>query len=224
MNQWIKRLGILAVGLAGLGAGMCVAGNMYMKHQSAPRMVNYQADIEPKYVAIVLGARVYPGGKVSNSLKERLVTALWLYKQGKVKRILVTGDHRQAHYNEVKAMYKWLVRKGVPKKDIFLDHAGFRTFDSMARASRLFKVKDAIICTQEFHMARSVYLARHHGIDAVGMNSSGELYYVINRIKVREVIARMAALLDCHILGTEPHHWGDEMPITGPANITHPKD
>ena len=223
MKRWFFRCIVASLAALGCGIGFVVACNAFILSQARPHIVAYQKAIPSKYVAIVLGARVYPNNRVSDSLRERLETAKWLYQQGKVKRILVSGDNRQAHYNEVRAMYLWLVHKGVPKKDIFLDYAGFRTLDTMQRASRVFQVKDAIICTQGFHMARAVYLAKRAGIDAVGMNSSGEFYHVVRRIKVREWIARTVAILDTHVLNRQPHHMGEAIPITGSATITHPK-
>ena len=222
MKRWLVRLLIVGGATLGLGLAFMVFANVWITWRARPFIVADKEPIEKKYVAIVLGARVYADGTLSDSLTERLMTAKWLYKKGKVKRILVSGDNRFDHYNEVRAMYLWLVKHGVPKRDIFLDYAGFRTLDTMVRAAKVFKVKDAIVCTQGFHMARSIYLAKQAGIDAVGMNSSGELYYVVKRIKVRELIARTVAFLDVHVINRQPHHLGDAIPITGPAEGTHP--
>lgn len=209
----------VALGGVVLGAG----ANLYMLRASAPHIAEFQRSIRPAYVAIVLGARVYKNERPSNSLRERLEVAQWLYEQGKVKRILVTGDNGQASYNEVRVMFQWLVDRGVPAEHVFLDHAGFRTYDSMQRAARVFQVEDAIVCTQGFHMARSVYHARVAGIDAQGMNTSGQGYRVKRRDQMREFIARTVAILDAHVWPRDPKFLGPTHPITGSASSTHPK-
>lgn len=210
----------VALGGVLLGAG----ANLHMLRSSAPYISDYQEDVQPAYVAIVLGARVYRNERPSDSLRERLEVAHWLYKQGKVERILVTGDNGQRSYNEVRVMFQWLVDRGVPAKHVFLDHAGFRTYDSMQRAARVFEVRDAIVCTQAFHMARSVYHARVAGIEARGMNTSGRGYHTKRRDHVREFIARTYAMLDAHVLPRGPKYLGPRIPITGPAHPTHPKN
>lgn len=111
-------------------------------------------------VAIVLGAKVLSNGSPSTVLADRLDTGIQLYKSGRVKKLLFTGDHGQTNYDEVNNMRRYAVSKGVPEKDIFMDHAGFSTYDSMYRARDIFLVNKAVILTQEFHLPRSLYIAR----------------------------------------------------------------
>ena len=122
-------------------------------------------------VAIVPGARVFEDGTPSHALADRLHAALELYRAGRVQKILVSGDHGSGIYDEVNAMHAWLLDRGVSPEAIYLDHAGFRTLDTMFRASEVFKVRRAVICTQRFHLPRSVFLARAAGIDAVGLEA-----------------------------------------------------
>lgn len=223
IKRRLKQVAIVGTFIALGGAFFGTGANLYVLHSSSSHIVDYQEQIRPAYVAIVLGARVYQNDRPSDSLTERLEVSRWLYKQGTVKRILVTGDNGQASYNEVRVMFQWLVDRGVPAEHIFLDHAGFRTYDSMQRAARVFEVKDAIVCTQAFHMARSVFHARAAGIDAQGMNTSGLGYRTKRRDHVREFIARTVALLDAHVWMRKPKFLGPKVPITGSARATHPK-
>ncbi len=101
-------------------------------------------------------------------LEDRVVSAAQLYQAGKIRKILLTGDHGNKEYDEVKAMRLYLRRLGVPESDIFLDHAGFTTYDSLYRARDIFGVQDCVIVTQEFHLPRSVYTARKLGLDCYG--------------------------------------------------------
>lgn len=146
--------------------------------------------------AIVPGARVYADGTPSHSLEDRLHTALTLYQQGRVRKILVSGDHGRVDYDEVKVMRDWLVRHGVPAPDIEADHAGFRTLDTMVRADPVFGVKDAVICTQRFHTYRAVFLARSAGIDAVAVPADRRVYRAQAWNQLRESAARAVAVLD----------------------------
>ena len=112
---------------------------------------------------------------------------------------------------------------GVPASRIYVDHAGLRTLDSMRRAENIFKIKEAIVCTQEFHLARSIYLAESYGIDAVGVIADQRVYAKRKANRQREFIARVVAFLDVNVLDRQPRHWGDEIPIDGPAVASHDK-
>jgi vancomycin permeability regulator SanA len=130
----------------------------------------YTADAVPAApVALVLGAQVYPDGTPSAFLAARLAVAQQLYDTGKVKVLLVSGDHRTADYDEPGSMRTWLVKHGVPRSRVVVDYAGLDTYDSCARANRIFGVHRAIVVTQTYHVARAVALCRDLGIDATGV-------------------------------------------------------
>ena len=169
----------------------------------------------------MLGARVMASGEPSTSLRDRLFVAWKLYEKGKVQKILVTGDHGQSSYNEVRAMYQWLREKGVPASRIYVDHAGFRTLDSMQRAALIFEVDSAIICTQEFHLARSIYLARDMGIDAVGVRADQRRYAKRAANRRREFVARVVAFMDVNVWARQPRYLGQKIPISGDAQESH---
>ena len=138
---------VVAVGLLGPWA---LAGGL-----SAGR-IHDVADTEPRDVAIVLGAQVLPSGTPSPYLRGRLDVAADLYRSGKAKVILVSGDNREAHYNEPKVMKKYLVSKGIPEAKIVEDLAGLDTYDTCVRARRIFGVNQAIMVTQDYHEIRTV--------------------------------------------------------------------
>ncbi|MFF5294834.1 SanA/YdcF family protein [Paractinoplanes globisporus] len=128
-------------------------------------------------VALVLGAEVYPGGTPSPFLAARLDIAKRLLDAGKVRAILVSGDHSRWDYDEPGAMQVYLVARGVPASQVVLDYAGFDTYDSCARARRVFGVRRAIVVTQSYHIDRAVTLCRNQGIDANGIGDDSVRIY-----------------------------------------------
>src|SRR5262249_27661370 len=128
-----------------------------------------ESTVSPAPVALVLGAQVDPGGTPSPFLAARLEVARRLYAAGQVRAILVSGDHMRWEYDEPEAMRTWLVERGVPAAKVVLDYAGFDTYDSCARAVRIFGVTKAIIVTQTYHLPRAVTLCRRLGMDASGV-------------------------------------------------------
>jgi vancomycin permeability regulator SanA len=131
-----------------------------------------ESTVPPAPVAIVLGAEVYPDGEPSPFLAARLDIAKRLLDAGKVKAILVSGDHSRWDYDEPGAMQVYLVARGVPAARVVLDYAGFDTYDSCARARRVFGVRRAIVVTQSFHIDRAVALCRSLGVNATGVADS----------------------------------------------------
>lgn len=162
--------------------------------------------------ALVLGAGLLTNGKLSPIFKDRIDTAILLYKAKKVETILVSGDDGTTDHNEVNPAREYLLTQGVPARDIFLDHAGFDTYSSMYRASIIFKVKSVIIVTQSFHLPRSVFIARKLGIKAYGTPADQHPYRFKNN--VREVLANVKAVLDI-LRNRTPKYLGEEIPITG---------
>lgn len=212
MKRIFKTAGIVIV-----AAFMAFIGiNVFVMQRTKAYIFTNATDAPAAYTAIVLGARVYPSGRLSPMLQDRTLTAVDLYKAGKVERILVSGDHGRPEYDEVNAMKDFLVEHGVPAQDIFLDHAGFDTFDSMYRAKDVFEVDNAIIVTQDFHLPRSIYIARGLGIDAYGVSADRQPYASIVYNKAREWPARAKSFLSVHF-GGKPTYLGDPVPITGDA-------
>ena len=157
----------------------------------------------------MLGAQVDPGDTPSRFLAARLEVARQLFAAGTVKAILVSGDHGRWTYNEPGAMFLWLVERGVPAERIALDHAGFDTYDSCARARHVFGVRRAIVVTQSYHIERAVALCRHLGVDATGVGDDTVRVYRLPWLSSagRENGAVVKALIDV-ASGRDPVHLG----------------
>ncbi len=209
-------LGVIVV-LFGLAA---LITNLVITRSAADSIVHDLRDAPPAQAAIVLGARVYPDGTPSPMLADRLETGVRLYKMGKVKKLLLSGDHGQTEYDEVNVMLAYVLARGVPPWDVFTDHAGFDTYDTMYRAIEVFQVRSALIVTQEFHLARSVYTARQLGLEATGVVADIQPYTNELRFRVREWLARGKAILQLHVTHPEPRFLGPPLPIDGDGRIT----
>jgi SanA protein len=209
-----KRVLVAVSSLGLLGVIFATIAHLVMWHRDEGRLHEQLAQVPPKTVAIVLGALVYPKGRLSDTVSDRVACGLALYRAGKVKRILVSGDHGRRDYDEVNAMADALVRDGVPPQHVFLDHAGFRTLDSMHRAAAVFGVHDAVVCTQRFHLTRAVYLATHFGIDAHGLVADRRPDRSALYNGLRERLAVTAALLDV-VLGRRARLLGPPLSIHG---------
>ena len=195
------------------------AAHFYVDAVSSGYMVDVSSAPASDAV-MVLGALVYSNGTPSAVLQDRLDYAHEIYTAGKAKKILVSGDHGTAEYDEVNTMKQYLLDKGVPEDDIFMDHAGFDTYDSMHRAKHVFEVDTLIISTQEFHIARAVYCARQLGIDAYGYPSPDKPEYGMTMLYIRESLARAKAVLDTDILRRSPVFGGEAIPISGSGMLT----
>lgn len=192
----------------------------YVKLYSDPYIVR-EAEAMPEADAVlVLGAYVHGDGSPSMVLADRLEYGYRLYELKKVKKILVSGDHGGVHYDEVNNMKNYLIAKGVPKEDIFMDHAGFDTYDSMYRAKHIFGIERLIISTQEFHIHRSIYIARSLGIDAYGFPSPNKEIYKMTYMNAREMLAHVKAVLETDVLHRKPRFLGEPIPISGDGSVT----
>jgi SanA protein len=149
-------------------------------------------------VAIVFGARIYPDGRLSTMLQDRVETAVQLYQAGKVQKLLLSGDNRFADYNEPGRMLDYAVSRGVPAKDIQLDYAGRRTYDTCYRARAIFQLESAVLVTQSFHLPRALFICRNLGVNAIGVNADLRNYHSrsIRWSTLREIPATIVALFD----------------------------
>jgi SanA protein len=215
LKRILVRLLRLAIAAAIISGGI----NAIVFLSGRARMVAADA-AQPAQVVIVLGALVFPGGGVSEMVADRLETAYTLYAAGKAKKILITGDHGTLAYDEVNTMRRYLERKGVPTGDIFMDHAGFDTYNSMYRARDVFQVDAAIIVTQQFHLPRAVYIARKLGLEVQGVAADRHVYRDAKYYELREMAARLKAFGEV-VSGKQPVYLGPIIPITGDGRTTH---
>ena len=168
---------------------------------------------------IVLGAGIR-NKSPSPMLEDRLKTAIELYENGISSKILVSGDHENYNYDEVNVMKKYLVDAGIPSEDIFMDHAGLSTYDSLYRAKYVFKVKKTIIVTQKYHLYRSLYIANALDINAIGVSADKRSYLMQFKRDIREIIARVKDFIKC-IIRPNPVYLGEVIPINGDGNVTN---
>ena len=203
-----RRTGLVA-GLAALVAFLTIAVSGLWVHSGADGHIFAEQDVPPAPVGLVLGARVYPDGAPSAFLEARLELARRLFVAGKVKVLLVSGDHMNWDYDEPEAMRTWLVGHGVPHSKIVLDYAGFDTYDSCARAVRIFGVRRAIVVTQTYHLPRAVTLCRRLGLEADGVGDETVKQFTTPwRISsTRERVAWVKAALDA-VTNRDPVHLG----------------
>ncbi len=203
-----------------IGVLVAVIPNLVIPASAGKHIVTDLDDAPSAPVAIVLGARVYPGGSPSPMLTDRLETAIRLYKAGKVEKLLLSGDHGRTTYDEVNAMLAYVRERGVADEDAFTDHAGFSTYDTMYRAREVFKVTSALVVTQEFHLARAVYTARALSLDAVGVAADLRPYVGESRLAARDWLARVKAFIQLHVTRPEPRYLGPAIPIDGDGRAT----
>jgi SanA protein len=192
---------------------LCSASYWYMVSVATPKIFTDIDEIGQYDVALVLGTSKYNRNGTSNMyFHNRIDAAVELYQAGKVKKILVSGDNGLREYNEPFDMLKALMARGIPRKDIVLDYAGFRTFDSMVRASEVFGQKSFVVVSQKFHLERALYIGMTKKMDVVGYvanNPASASFMLFGR----ELMARTKAVLDCQLLGTTPKFLGQKEEI-----------
>ncbi|MEU8612487.1 ElyC/SanA/YdcF family protein [Actinoplanes sp. NPDC048791] len=212
IRVWFRR-GVVAGALSVAAAVLTMAaGDLFVRAEARGHVYTVAA-VPAAPVALVLGAQVYADGNPSPFLAARLEIARQLLAAGKVRAILVSGDHMDWGYNEPGAMFQWLVDRGVPSQRIVLDHAGFDTYDSCARARQVFGVSQAVVVTQSYHIDRAVALCRRLGVDATGVGDDTVRIYrePWRNSVVRERGAVVKALADV-VSGRDPVFLGPREP------------
>lgn len=169
---------------------------------------------------LVLGAGIRPDGTPSFMLRDRLDKGIELYEADVAPKLLLSGDNGQERYDEVNAMKDYVLAQGVPAEDIFLDHAGFSTYDSIYRAKAVFAVEGAVVVTQKYHLYRALYIAKRLGLQAVGISAEGNHYAGQWGRDVREFLAKNKDFVMC-LIKPEPKYLGEVIPITGDGRLSH---
>ena len=199
--------------------------NAYMYEFSSRYFLTVdEASQETFDCVLVLGAGVW-GENPSHMLEERLNKGIEVYNTGCVDRILMSGDHGRTEYDEVNVMKDFAVEKGAVAEEVFMDHAGFSTYESMYRAKEVFQVKKVVIVTQKYHLYRAVYNARKLGLDAYGVAADGQYNYslpVRTYNNSREALARCKDIIWC-IFKPEPTYLGEAIPISSSGVLTDDK-
>ncbi|WP_288766838.1 vancomycin high temperature exclusion protein [Varibaculum massiliense] len=216
----LRALIRLAITLVVIAVIIVAGTNVYVWQRTKGEIISLtEAKDKNTQVILVLGAGVNPNGTPSPMLAHRLQTALNLYQAGAAKKILISGDHGQVHYDEIKAMKSWLINQGVPAQVIYADHAGFSTYESAYRAEAIFSVQRAIVVTQPYHLPRALYDCQSRGIEVWGVGAAGNAYPGQTERNLREYLARTK---DVIWVATEqkPTYLGPKISLDGPASAT----
>lgn len=192
---------------------------LYFEHNTASNIYGIES-VPTADAVIILGAYVFPDGQASLMLQDRLNCGFLVYSHNKAPKVIVSGDHGKTSYDEVNSMRKILELKGINRSNIFMDHAGFDTYDSMYRARDIFQVKKAIIVTQKFHLVRALYIAKQLGLEAYGVPSDTMEYPLMDYYYAREMGARLKAFCFVNIFKPTPKFLGDAIPIWKEGELT----
>jgi SanA protein len=209
-KKLLRKLGLLAALAAIVCLLVTVGSSAYVKHSAAGLTFDDAEAVPHRHVGLLLGCpMILPNGRPNRFFRYRIEAAVNLYQAGKVDYLLVSGDNRTPGYNEPGDMRESLLNAGVPAERICCDFAGLRTLDSVVRAQEVFGQTELTIISQKFHNERAIFIAKRHGLDAIGFNARmpGGLHGWMNLC--REQLARVKALLDAYLLNTSPRFLGE---------------
>lgn len=195
--------------------------NMYVKNSTYKQIIkeNNYSELSDIDCIIVLGAGI-KNNKPSPMLEDRLLKSIYLYQNNVSNKIIMSGDHGRKEYDEVNVMKKYAIKNGVSSENIFMDHAGFSTYDSIYRAKYIFKAKRVVIVTQKYHLYRSLYIANKLGLDAYGVDSDLRVHSGAIYRELREILARNKDFFKC-IFKPKSTYLGDIIPVSGNGDITN---
>ena len=219
----MKKIIIIILSLILLSIVGILTVNFYVVLSTKSRIISIDEakDLTDVDCILVLGAGVY-GNKPRPMLEDRILTGIELYNNGVSQKIVMSGDHGREDYDEVNVMKNYAVETGINSSDIFMDHAGFSTYDSVYRLKEIFEVDKVVIVTQKYHLYRALYIAKELGIDAYGVSSNLREYPGQFKREVREILARDKDLVKVIFKPTSTYV-GETIPVTGDGNITNDK-
>jgi len=196
-NKGLLKKTLLVISAVMASAVVIFAGiNIYINRSACGKIITAADAIGQADAVLVLGAAVGTGGRPSGILNDRLNTGVELYTKSRARKILISGDHGKDHYDEIKTMKKYLLKAGVPPGDLFIDHAGFSTFDSIVRSKQVFNARSLIIVTQEYHLPRAIFIAEKAGLSVLGAPADRGRYSGIAYFMLREYFANIKAVGD----------------------------
>ena len=216
-----KRL-IIAVMCIGIICGIGVLGiDFYVKKSTEKYVLSPETAGSGYDCILVLGCGVR-GNTPSHMLEDRLLQGIGLYDNGASKKMLMSGDHGREGYDEVNVMKAFAVERGIESQNVFMDHAGFSTYESMYRAKEIFKAEKILIVTQDYHLYRAIYDARALGLEAYGVASNPREYAGQLYRDIREILARNKDFV-YSIFKPEPTYLGEAIPVQGNGDLTNDK-
>ena len=218
---WIA---MIAAAMLVVGAAFVFGINGWVVHQGGKHILAPMdaTKLENIDCILVLGCGVRDDGTPSHMLEDRLRRGVELYKAGVAPKLLMSGDHGRVNYDEVNTMKQYAIDAGVPSEDIFMDHAGFSTYESMRRAKDVFCVEKVLIVTQQYHLYRAIYAARALGLEAYGVACDYRTYSGQFYRDIREILARDKDFFTA-IFKPQPTYGGETIPVFGNGNLTNDK-
>ena len=199
----------------------CFRINLYVRISTNKQIIkeNDYTALSDVDCIIILGAGIWKD-KPSPMLEDRLLEGIKLYQNSVSDKIIMSGDHGRREYDEVNIMKNYAIEKGIPSENIFMDHAGFSTYESIYRAKDIFEAKKVVIVTQEYHLYRALYIANQLGLEAYGVRADPRQYVGATYRELREILARDKDFIKC-IFKPEPTYLGDTIPVSGNGDITN---
>ena len=197
--------------------------NFYVKNSTKNQIIEKDDYSTLKNIdcIIILGAGIW-GDKPSPMLEDRLKEGILLYNNEVSDKIIMSGDHGREEYDEVNTMKKYAIENGIPSENIFMDHAGFSSYESIYRAKEIFNAKKVVIVTQKYHLYRALYIANQLGLEAYGVGADPRQYVGAIYREAREILARNKDFIKC-IFKSAPTYLGDTIPVSGNGDITNDK-
>lgn len=198
--------------------------NRYVKSSTKNQIISVEesSNLEDIDCIIILGAGIW-GDKPSPMLEDRLLQGIELYNNNVSTKIIMSGDHGREEYDEVNIMKEFAIEKGVPSENIFMDHAGFSTYESIYRAKEIFEADKIVIVTQKYHLYRALHIANSLGIEAYGVGADPRQYVGAMYREIREILARNKDFVKC-LFKPEPTYLGETIPVSGNGNATNDKE
>ncbi len=221
-KKTFRRLLSIFLCLCILGITALTVINSIVKLSTSDQIISSEeaAKLEDIDCILVLGCFVKDDGRPSDMLFDRLTRGVELYDLGAAPKLLMSGDHGREEYDEVAAMKQFAIDEGIPSEDVFMDHAGFSTYESIYRAKDIFQADKILIVTQEYHLYRALYIADQLGVEAYGVSSDYHTYVGQFMRDFREMLARVKDCATC-IFKPEPTYMGEAIPIFGDGNLTN---
>lgn len=218
----LKRTMVVLLCLAVLIFVLVLCVNAHVKNRGGEYIISPESasSIENADCILVLGCGVKADGTPSDMLYDRIKRGVELYFAGVAPKLLMSGDHGQTDYDEVNVMKQYAIDFGVPSEDVFMDHAGFSTYESIYRAKKIFMADSIVIVTQEYHLYRALYIAEKLDVTAYGVNCDYRTYGGQIYRDIREILARNKDCLTT-IFKPEPTFLGEVIPVVGNGNVTN---
>lgn len=205
-----------------VGSLSVLAINTYVINNAKENIITAEEATRLKEIdcIIVLGCKVYDNGVPSDRLMDRILRGIELYDLKVAPKLLMSGDHGRQEYNEVGAMKEVAVKSGIASSDVFMDHAGFSTYESIYRAKEIFGADKIVIVTQKYHLYRALYIAKQLGIEAYGVESDFHTYKDATKSEFREILARVKDF-GIAFLKPKPTYLGTPIAINGNGDVTN---